>query len=344
MKLGITGLSLSGKTTIFEALTQAEHDPAKKGENRIATITVPDERIDVLSKMYNPKKTIYAKIEYFLPGNLSHTDDKAKDALSWNAVRDCDALIHVVRNFALPGYEAPNIEKDFQKLDEELTFTDLIVVEKRIERLELDKKRNRDYNAEEHELLLKCKEMLESETPLRYEPELARDPLLKGFAFLSGRPMLVIINNDDDNDEIPNLPEAIKKERTIMLRGKLEHEISQMEEEDASAFMEEFGIQESGMNRAIRESYDLLGLMSFFTVGEDEVRAWTIEKDTEAVDSAETIHSDIKKGFIRAEVLAYNDLMNAGSYAEARKKGTVRLEGKNYIVKDADIINFRFNV
>ena len=129
-----------------------------------------------------------------------------------------------------------------------------------------------------------------------------------------------------------------------MLRGKLEHEISQMDEEDAVAFMHEFGILESGMNRAIRESYDLLGLMSFFTVGEDEVRAWTIQKNTQAVDSAEAIHSDIKKGFIRAEVLAYNDLMDAGSYAEARKKGTVRLEGKNYIVQGGDIINFRFNV
>ncbi len=344
MQLGIIGLPLAGKTTIFEAITKSEHDPAKKGENRLATITVPDERIDVLSKMYNPRKTIYAKIEYFLPGNLSHSDDKAKDALSWNTVRDSDALIHIIRNFKLPGFDAPGIEKEFKKIDEELTFADLIVIEKRLERVELDKKRNRDYNAVEHELLLKCKEMLESEIPLRTNSELAAAPLLKGFAFLSGRPMLVVINNEDDDDILPSLPESIIKERTIMLRGKLEHEISQMDEEDAVAFMQEFGILESGMNRAIRESYDLLGLMSFFTVGEDEVRAWTIQKNTQAVDSAEAIHSDIKKGFIRAEVLAYNDLMDAGSYAEARKKGTVRLEGKNYIVQDGDIINFRFNV
>ncbi len=344
MKLGIIGLPLSGKTTLFEALTQTPNDPAKKGESRLAMIEVPDDRIDVLSKMYNPKKTIYAKIEYFIPGHLGQSDDKVKDAQAWNQVRDCDALIHVIRNFDLPGLDAPDIEKDFKKIDEELSFADLMVVEKRLERLELDKKRNRDFNAEEYDLILQCKDILESETPLREHPELAGNPLLKGYAFLSGRPQLVLVNNADEDDNMPSLSDILSKEKHIMIRGKLEYEIGQMDEEDASTFMEEFGITESAMNRVIRESYDLLGLMPFFTVGEDEVRAWTIRKNTEAVESAEAIHSDIKKGFIRAEVLAYDDLMDAGTYAEARKKGTVRLEGKTYLVQDGDIINFRFNV
>ena len=324
MKLGIIGLPLSGKTTIFDR------------------VHVPDARIDRLSAMYNPKKTIYAQVEYFLPGMLG--GEQSKEQSIWNQVRSCDAILHVIRNFEGGGFGAPNPSDDFLKLEQELIFADLVVVEKRLERLDLDKKRHRQIDEKEYELLIKCKDYLEADKPLRHDPEVAQDPLLKGFTFLSGKPMLVLLNNSDDDPDLPTLDGPLADETCIAVRGQLEHEIAQMEGDDAAAFMEEYGIEISAMNRVIRKSYDFLGLMSFFTVGEDEVRAWTIEKNTEAVDAAEAIHSDIKKGFIRAELVAYQDLMDAGSYAEARKKGTVRLEGKTYVVQDGDIINFRFNV
>jgi GTP-binding protein YchF len=343
MKLGIIGLPFVGKTTLFEALTRTPPDPAKKAENRIATVEVPDSRIDVLSRMYNPKKTIYAKVEYFLPGMTGGKEGKPGEDSQWNAARPCDALIHVLRNFTNPGAEAPDPIRDFRKVDEELTFADLVVVEKRLERIELEKKRGRDIDKEEYDLLVKCKALLETDTPLRRDKELSAAPKLRGYTFLSAKPVLVLVNNED---EVENLPElGIRAEETCSaIRGRIEHEISRMSAEDAAEFLKEYHISEPATFRVLRESYDLMGLISFFTVGEDEVRAWTIGKETEAVDAAEVIHSDIKKGFIRAEIVAYEDLMAAGSYAEARKKGTVRLEGKTYLMKDGDIVNFRFNV
>ena len=167
---------------------------------------------------------------------------------------------------------------------------------------------------------------------------------MRGFALLSAKPMLVLFNNDDETPQLPEVGQLTEAEECLVIRGKLEDELAQMPPEDAAAFLSEFDISESATDRVIQKSYEILGLISFFTVGEDEVRAWTIRKATQAVDAAEAVHSDMKKGFIRAEVLAYDDLMAAGSYAEARKKGTVRLEGKTYEVKDGDIINFRFNV
>jgi ribosome-binding ATPase YchF (GTP1/OBG family) len=173
---------------------------------------------------------------------------------------------------------------------------------------------------------------------------MAKARLLRGFTFLSAKPMLILFNNADDDETPPSTDGWGEQEICLTVRGKLEQELSQMDPEEASVFLKEYHIAESAMDRVIAESYQLLGRISFFTVGDDEVRAWTIARDTAAVDAAEAIHSDIKKGFIRAEVLAYNDLMAAGNYAEARKRGTVRLEGKNYPVQDGDIINFRFNV
>ena len=175
-------------------------------------------------------------------------------------------------------------------------------------------------------------------------PELAAAPLLRGFAFLSAKPVLVLFNNEDDDDQMPGEFSAEAAEEHMIIRGKLEQELAQMTDEEAAEFLAEFSIIASAMDRVLKRSYDLLGLISFFTVGEDEVRAWTIRKDTNAVDAADVIHSDIKKGFIRAELVAYDDLMDAGSHAEARKRGTVRLEGKTYKVQNGDIINFRFNV
>ena len=340
MKLGIIGLPQSGKTTIFEALTQNVSGAAHTGEDRISMIRVPDGRIDILSQMYKPQKTTYAQVEYFLPG----TGAAKKDQSIWTAARDCDALIHVIRNHTAMGLEKKSPYEDYVKIEQELILADLVVVEKRLERLELDQKRGKKMDPQERALLVECRENLENETPLRRVVDLASAHSLRGFAFLSAKPMLVLFNNDDEDDQLPDVGNITSVEDCLVIRGKLEQELAQMSAEDAADFLNEFNISESAMDKVIRKSYNLLGLISFFTVGSDEVRAWSIKGRTEAVDAAETIHSDMKKGFIRAEVLAYDDLMDAGTYAAARKKGTVRLEGKNYEVKDGDIINIRFNV
>ena len=345
MKLGIIGLPGAGKSTLFEALTKIITDEAShKPEDRLGTIKVPDDRVDRLSAMFTPKKTIYAQVEYLLPDIAAQKPGQKGDEAAWSTVRTCDALIHVLRNFKGYGGESPTPLQDFARLNEEMIFADLLVIEKRMERLGLEQKRGRKTDPEELRLLLECKEMLEKEKPLRHNPELASAPQLKGFTFLSGRPMMILFNNEDEEESMPETGDALAGEKFLAIRGSLEHELTQMEPDEAKEYLEEYGITTSAMNMMITLSYELLGLISFFTVGPDEVRAWTIKKDTLAVDSAEVIHSDIKKGFIRAEVVAYKDLMDAGSYKEARLKGTVRLEGKTYPVQDGDIIEFRFNV
>lgn len=340
MKLGIIGLAQSGKRTVFEALTANRVEPGQISEAQIGMVRVPDPRIDALSRMYEPEKTIYAQVAYLLPGK-GH--EKNAEQSVWTQVRDCDALIHVVRNFAGYGMAPPNPLNDFNTLDQELILSDLVVAEKRIERIMLDKKRGKKISDEEWALLEKCQRRLEAETPLRRDAEIAQAPALRGFAFLSAKPVLVLVNNGDEDDTLP--PGFMEGDETCMtIKAKLEQELSQMSETEAQSFLSEFNITASAMDRAIENSYTILGRISFFTVGKDEVRAWTIRNGTMALDAAEVIHSDIKKGFIRAEVVSYDDLMAAGTHAEARKRGTVRLEGKTYPVKDGDIINFRFNV
>ena len=344
MKLGITGLSGSGKTTVFEALTGEFSEAGNKMENRLGTIRVPDTRIDRLSEIYNPRKTIYAQVEYFLPGKSGRAKDSGKEDASWTAVRDADALIHVVRNFNMFGLEKPNPATDFSALDQDLILMDLAQAEKRIERMEIEAQKVKKPDPEERELLGECNKALESETPLRRHPHLAFAHKLKGYAFYSAKPMLVLFNNEDEDDVLPEAAPILAAEDCMIIRGKLEHELAQMTEEESAELLEEFEISASATDRVVKQSYKLLGLISFFTVGEDEVRAWTIKKGTTAVDAADVIHSDIKKGFIRAEVISYDDFMDAGSMANAKKKGTLRLEGKTYEVQDGDIINFRFNV
>lgn len=345
MKLGIIGLAGAGKTTLFEALTKIiQSDASHRPENHLGTIRVPDARVDRLSSIYTPKKTIYAQVEYLLPFITMQKPGQKADETVWASIRTCDALIHVLRNFRGYGEETPIPLQDFTRLNEEMIFADLLVVEKRLERLELDQKRGKKADPEELRLLLECREMLEKDRPLRYNPELAAAHQLKGFTFLSGKPMLVLFNNEDDDEELPEVSSTLADESCFVIRGRLEHELAQLEEEEAREYLKEYGITTSAMDRMIALSYEILGLISFFTVGPDEVRAWTIKKDTLAVDAAEVIHSDIKKGFIRAEVVAYDDLMAAGSYKEARQRGQVRLEGKTYPVQDGDIIEFRFNV
>ncbi len=341
MKLGIIGRPQAGKTTVFEALTKSDVGTGQRKESRIGTIQVPDPRVDRLAEMYNPRKTIFAQVEYLLPAPAEHVKEAAKEQSVWTQVRDCDALIHVVRNFKGYGIEPPAGEADVRAMDDELVFSDLVVTEKRLERLELDQKRGKKPNPEELRLLKQCHDHLNQERPLRENQELATAPVLRGYAFLSAKPILILANNGDEDDQRPGW---LPQDSGMVIRGKLEQELSRMDPSEAQAFLDDFGITTSAMDRIIARSYDLLGLISFFTVGDDEVRAWTIRRETVAQTAAGVIHTDIEKGFIRAEVLTYEDLMSAGDYAAARKQGTVRLEGKTYPVQDGDIINFRFNV
>jgi hypothetical protein len=336
MKLGIIGLPLSGRSTIFEALTRQEADPASRGEDRLGVVRVPDERVDALSRMFSPRKTIYAQVEYLLPG----TGGAKKEQSPWQPVKECDALIHIVRNH---GPERTPL-RDFQALDQELILSDLVQVEKRIERIELDQRRGKKLNPEEHRLLADSRSLLEAETPLRRRPEIAAAKALRGFMLLSAKPVLVVFNNEESDPAMPDTGDLAGRERCLVLRGRLEQELARLSADEVGDFMAGYGITVSATDLMIRLSSDVLGLASFFTGGSDEVRAWTIHRGISAVEAAGVIHTDFQKGFIRAEVIAYHDLMAAGSTAEARRQGTFRLEGKSYEVKDGDIINIRFNV
>ncbi len=344
MKLGIIGLPVSGKSTVFEALTREFARSEDKSEDRLGTIDVPDSRIDALSRMYRPRKTIYAQVQYFLPGKGGRKKDGEKTEAGWTAVRDMDALIHVVRNFRMFGRNAPSPKEDFARLDQELILSDLAVVEKRLERMEAESKKGKPPDAEERSLLEKARGLLEAETPLRRDRSLASAQQLRGYAFLSAKPVLVLFNNEDEDTAPPQAGDGLDREQCLVIRGKLEHELAQMTDAEASDLLAEFEIAAPATDRVIRKSYEVLGLISFFTVGEDEVRAWTIPEGTAAVEAAGVIHTDIQKGFIRAETVSYEDLTAAGSMNAAKKNATLRLEGKTYEVKDGDIINFRFNV
>ena len=199
-------------------------------------------------------------------------------------------------------------------------------------------------DAEEQALLIECRQCLESEMPLRKRPGLSSAPKLRGFTFLSAKPVLILFNNEDDDDRLPEAEGLIAQEACLVVRSKLEQELAQMPADEAAEFLNEFNIPASAMDRVIQQSYQVLNLISFFTIISNEVRAWTLRNGTPALEAAEVIHSDMKKGFIRAEVVSFKDLTDAGSYAEAKKRGTVRLEGKAYEVQDGDIVQFRFNV
>jgi hypothetical protein len=218
------------------------------------------------------------------------------------------------------------------------------VAEKRLERIELDHKRGKKMDPEEYDLLCACRDCLENELSLRNKPDLAAAHRLRGFAFLSAKPVLLLFNNEDDDDRLPSVERLAAAEQCLVIRAKLEQELAQMAPDEAAEFLAEFNIPASAMDRVIRQSYALLDLISFFTIISNEVRAWTVKKGTQALEAAGHIHSDMQKGFIRAEVISFQNLMAAGSYSEAKKRGTVRLEGKAYEVQDGDIIQFRFNI
>lgn len=347
MKLGMVGLPQSGKSTLFAALTgtrgEGEFTKPSRSEEHIATVKVMDERVDFLTALYKPKKTTLAQLEFLLPSQAALASPGKAESQVLNQVRVCDALLHVVRNFEAGGIP-PGSETDFWKFEEELILSDLVVAEKRLERIELDAKRGKKAGEEELSLLTASREMLDRGLPLRQRLELAGAQALRGFTFLSAKPELVIINNDDEDETTPEWKRTPEHIETLVVRGRLELDIASMPPEEAREFMEAYHIDRSVLDRLIQSSYSVLNLISFFTVLNDEVRAWTIRKGTPALEAAGTVHTDMMKGFIRAEVLSFDDLTTLGSFQEAKQKGVVHLEGKEYVVKDGDIINFRFNV
>ena len=348
MKLGIVGLPQSGRSTVFSALTGARSDKEALGSSRsdarIATVIVYDDRVDFLSEMYKPKKTTYAKIEYLLPSEIPSSSPSKSESGIWNQARICDALLLVVKNFKGIDGSPPSSERDFWKLEEEMILNDLVVAEKRIERIALDRKRGKKPEGEEPQLVESCRELLEKGRSIRSVPELASNPVLKGFTFLSAKPMLVITNNEDEDEALPKWDRKPDDVELMAVRARIEEDIATMSPEEAEEFLEAYNIQESVLDRVIRSSYRLLNRISFFTVGSDEVRAWDISAGTPAAKAAGAVHSDIEKGFIRAETLSFEDLKTHGNFQAVKKAGLVRLEGKEYEVKDGDIINFRFNV
>ena len=356
MQIGIIGLSNSGKTTIFNALTRSQTATTAFSSGQLevhtAVVDVPDERVERLTEMFKPKRTIYAQVTYNDIAGLGK--GAGKSGISGpllNAIAANDALMLVVRAFEDESVPHPedtvDPARDLSIMDAELILNDMTTIDRRLERLKGTKLRGtpdeRKRMAQEEELLQRLMAALDEERPLR-EVEISEVErrMLGGFGLLSLKPLLRVINAGDDasDDSFADLVD----EQTLVLRGKLEEEIAQMSPEEASEFLADFGISEPGLNRAIRFCYEMLGLESFFTVGEDEVRAWTIERGTPAPVAAGVIHSDLQKGFIRAETIAYADLMALGSMAEARKHGKLRLEGKEYIVADGDILNIRFNL
>ncbi len=359
MKIGIIGLPMVGKTTLFNLLTNSNVEPhSGKIEAVTAIGSIPDERIDYLSSLYNPKKTTYARIEFVdIPALVKGASKGEGSGNSFlNEVRNVDALIHVIRTFddpALPHVEGDiNPLRDFATINDELLFSDLAVIEKRIEKIQSSQKTMKQHG---HELpiLEKCREVLEEEGNIA-QLDLTEDEatLIRGYAFFTQKPLIVVLNLSDDqlkNDQYPEKDEfeahMLEKEIPFAkVSAAIEMEINQLDEEDKEMFMEELCITEPGINKIARATYKRLGLISFFTVGEDEVRAWTIKSDSPAPKAARAIHTDIERGFIRAEIVAYPALREHGSMKACKEAGLVRLEGKEYLVQDGDIINFRFNV
>jgi ribosome-binding ATPase YchF (GTP1/OBG family) len=352
MKLGIIGLPQSGKTTLFNALTR-NNTPTTASAGRIeihtAVVDVPDPRVDRLSGMFNPKKTIYAKVTYADIAGLEA--GSAKSGISGqllNQLAQMDGFIHVARCFVDENVPHPsgsvNPQRDSESMESELLLNDLIAVERKLERLTEERKKggtDKTLNARQTELFERLHKTLSENKPLR-GMDFNADELkeLASFGLLSRKPILIAFNLGEGQPA----PALTVGYPSVALQGKLEMEIAQLSPEDAAVFMQEYGIEEPSLNRMIRLSYDLLQQQSFFTVGEDEVRAWTVQRGASAQEAAGAIHTDLQKGFIRAEVVAYDDLTSLGSMNEAKAKGRLRLEGKEYPVRDGDIVHIRFNI
>ncbi len=361
MKTAIIGLANSGKTTLFNALTglnlEVTSYPTIPADPYVGVVKVPDARITRLTEIYRPKKTTQATVEYIDYIGLTK-GDMEQNRKVFDLIKDADALVHVVRGFEDETVSHPmgsvNPRRDAETVELEMIFGDLELVEKRLARIDEGLKRGKKPDEIDHNLLLKCKDALENEKALRdvdFTEE--EQKAMRSLQFMSIKPQLVVINvsEDDLNSETTKAALASCNDyfkgryvKVISLSGKIEMEIARLSFDEAEAFLEDLGIEEPALNKLIHLSYNLLGYISFLTSGEDEVRAWTITKGLIAQRAAGKIHSDIERGFIRAEVVAYNDFITNGSMAAAKEKGLVRLEGKTYEVKDGDIINFRFNV
>jgi len=355
MQTGIIGLPKTGKTSLFRILTRARveaHEAPSQAHVGIAR--VPDARVAKLAEVFKPKKVTYATVEYVDIGGMQK--EREKSAASLVPLREADALAHVVRLFenpAVPREEGPlDALRDIQGMEMELILNDLEQASKRLERVERDLKKKKDplLEAELH-VLTQCRQALEAETPLReldFKPE--EEKMLTGFMFLTRKPMLYVLNlGDEEAAEIGravekhHLEPLAAKRRTAVVPfcGKIEAELAELDDTEAAEMMRAYGLSESGRDRLIQATYRLLGLISFLTCGEPECRAWTIERGTTAQKAAGAIHSDLERGFIKAEVVHWEDLLKAGSFAAARERGQVRLEGKEYIVQDGDVILFR---
>jgi hypothetical protein len=364
MNIAIIGLSNSGKTTVFNALTgltiETPFYPSISGEPHRGIVKVPDPRLDKLSEIFRPKKTTHATIEYidYIGLTKGETDQNTK---VFDLIKDADALAHVIRAFRDDKVVHPfgniNPLRDIETVELELIFGDLELIEKRLGRMEHDVKRGKKPDESEKKLLLKCKDFLDKEIPLSEIQFSGEEQMtMKHLQFLSIKPEIIVLNigeeylNTDKTKEIEDtIGEYLKNKKResisiLSFCGKIEMEISQLPAEEARLFFNDLGIQEPALNKLTRMSYDMLDLISFFTYTGEEVRSWSIKKGITAQKSAGKVHSDIERGFIRAEVISFEDFVKAGNMHAAREKGLLRLEGKTYEVKDGDIIHFRFNV
>jgi GTP-binding protein YchF len=364
MDLGIIGLAQSGKTTVFNAVTGGHAQTGVYGagvEPNIGVVKVPDERLDRLCAVLKPKKVTHADVRYLdFPGAAAFGRGGGPAARFLASLAQCDALIHVVRAFTNESVPHPegsiDPHRDIGSMDMELSFADQGFIERRLERLETEVRSmragEREAGEKEIALLQRLKEGLEGETPLRAQP-ISEDEarMLANYQFLTDKPLLLVLNIDEaDVGEAAKMEEEFRGRwggphvEVAALCGELEMELSELSEEDAAAFRADMGLSESSLDRMIRLSYELLGLISFFTVNPEEGRAWTIRRGTPAVVAAGKVHSDMERGFIRAEVVGWEELMESGSLAEARKRGIVRTEGKGYPAQDGEVLHILFNV
>ena len=361
MKIAIIGLANAGKTTIFNALTGQNFEttvyPTLSAEPHMGVVKVPDVRIDRLAEIYRPKKITFATVEYIDYVGLTK-GDMDQNRKVFDLIKDADAIVHVVRGFSDETVVHPlgslDARRDAETLELEMVFGDLELVDKRLQRMEEGMKRGKKPDETEKRVLLKCKEVLEQEKPLRnaeFSEEEAKS--MRHLQFMSIKPEVIALNVSEADLNQEGVSQQMaelqsfyqgRQVKVISLCGKIEMEIAQLPADEAGAFLDDLGIEEPALNKLIHVSYDLLGLISFLTCGEDEVRAWTIGRGVNAQQAAGKIHSDIERGFIRAEVVSYDDFVAQGGMSGAREKGRLRLEGKTYEVRDGDIINFRFNV